>query len=361
MRIAVDIMGGDKAPHEIVLGCVEAAQHIEELPGVEQIIMVGRKDACDSELKKLGVTLGPRLGFVEAASTVDMADKPVDAVRHKKDNSITKCMDLVKSGEAQAMLSAGNSGAVAAAALMTLGRIKGVYRPIIACVLPTQPMRPMLLVDGGANMDCEPNWLVQFAIMGSVYSEKVLGAKNPKVGLLSIGTECGKGNEVTKAAFDLLQKSDVNFCGNVEGHDLLKGQIDVVVCDGFVGNAVLKTTESVARTIGAWLKSELIRNPFRKILAFLLRSAFKSLKKRMDPEVYGGAVLLGVPGACIITHGASTHKAIYHTIHVAANATRNELSPTIAKRIAEHRAKLAAEAEAAKAAAAAEAEAPKKP
>lgn len=336
MRVAVDVMGGDKAPHEIVLGCIEASKRLEEIPGLEQVIMVGRKDAVEAELKACGATLGDTLAFVEATETVEMDEAPAAAVRRKKNNSLTVGMELVKNGEAQAMVSAGNSGAFSAAALFTLGRIKGVHRPVIATVLPTREEKPIVIVDAGANMDCDPAWMAQFAIMGSTYAEKVLGAgEHPNVGLVNIGTEECKGNEFTHAAFPYVQNSGVNFKGNIEGHDLFRGEIDVAVCDGFVGNIILKTTESVALAIANWLKVSIKGSGIFAIFgALLLKGAFRRLKKRMDPELYGGAILLGVNGNAIVTHGAATHKAIFNAIKVAASAAKDELGETIASRIA---------------------------
>ncbi len=352
MRIAVDVMGGDKAPHEIVLGCIEASRRLDEIPGLEQIIMVGREEDIMRELKICGGELGDSLTFVNASETIDMDEAPAAAVRKKKDNSLTVCMELVKKGEAQAAVSAGNSGAFAAAALFTLGRIKGVHRPVIATILPTQKSKPIVVVDSGANMDCDPSWMAQFAIMGSAYAEKVLDAgSEPQVGLVNIGTEECKGNEFTHQAFGYLKNAGVNFKGNIEGHDLFRGDIDVAVCDGFVGNIILKTTESVAIAISHWLKSYILSGGiFSKLGALLLKGSFKKLKKRMNPEQYGGALLLGVNGNAIVTHGSATHRTVFYTIQVAANASKNELDETIATRIAAYNERLAKE-EAEKAAA----------
>lgn len=330
MRIALDAMGGDFAPREIVRGGVEAAAKLKD---VESVIFVGSEPAIQDELRRCGGRVGDRVRIVHASEAVGMDEAPAVAVRRKKDASINRCMELIKSGGADAVVSAGNSGAVAAAALFCLGRIKGVVRPAIAIVLPTRN-RPLLLIDAGANTDCQEQWLAQFAIMGSVYSQAVLHQPNPILGLLSIGSEDGKGNEVTKKAFGLIQRSGVNFRGNVEGHDLFIGHTDVVVCDGFVGNIVLKTTESVSHAIGYWMKQEFFRHPVRVLGALLLKGALTAMKRRMDPEVYGGAPLLGVPGNCIIAHGSSTHHAIYHAVRVAAAAGKNNVSGIIAERIA---------------------------
>lgn len=330
MRIALDAMGGDFAPREIVRGGVEAAA---KLKGVGSVILVGVESAIQEELRLCGARVSDRIRIVHASENVGMDESPAVAVRRKKDASINRCMELLKTGEADAVVAAGNSGAVVAAAVFNLGRIKGVARPAIATVLPTRN-RPLLLLDAGANMDCQEQWLAQFAIMGTVYSQAVLHQANPVLGLMSIGTEDGKGNEVTKKAFALIQRAGVNFRGNVEGHDLFIGHTDVVVCDGFVGNVVLKTTEGVAHAIGFWMKQEFFRHPIRVLGAMLLKGALTAMKRRMDPEVYGGAPLLGVPGNVIITHGASTHLAIYHAVRVAAAAAHNNVTGLIAERIA---------------------------
>ena len=333
MRIALDVMGGDHAPHEIVHGAVEASLKLKE---VSCILLVGEETVIRDELAKYPKADFSRLKVVHAPESIGMDESPVTAVRKKKLCSINICMDLVKSREADAMVSAGNSGAVAAAAVFCLGRTPGVLRPAIATVLPTrQPKRPLLLLDAGANTDCHETWLAQFAVMGSAYSSAVLKRTEPVGGLLSIGTEDCKGNEMTKKAFHLIQKTAVKFRGNVEGHDLFLGKTDVVVCDGFVGNVVLKTTESVAHAVGYWMKKEFFRHPVRLLGALLLKGALETLKHRMDPEIYGGAPLLGVPGTVIITHGSSTYRAIFHAIIAGAAAASNNLSDVIAKRIAD--------------------------
>lgn len=337
-NIALDAMGGDNAPAEIVFGAIEAAN---SLPDVK-VILVGVQEQIEAELAKHAkeaekAKSAGKLEVVHAPDVAEMDESPANAVRQKKDCSINVAMRMVKEGKADAMVSAGNSGAVATSAIFTLGRIPGVMRPAIATVLPTRDSnRPLLLLDAGANMDCHPDWIVQFAVMGSTYSRTVLNRENPTVGLVSIGTEDCKGNEMTKATFPLLKRSAVNFVGNVEGHDLCEGKTDVAVCDGFVGNVILKTAESVAHAVGSWLKKELMKNIFRKMLVFLLKGAFMAFKRQIDPEIYGGAPLLGVSGTVIITHGSSTHKAIYHAIKVAQTAASNDMTGEIARRIAEN-------------------------
>ena len=324
MRIAVDAMGGDFAPREIVAGAVQAARG---LPLVSKVYLVGRESDVTAELKRHGA-VPSNLEVRHAAETVGMDESPALAVRKKKDSSIGRAVDMVKAGEADAVVSAGNTGAVVVAATLKLRALDGVERPAIATVLPTQG-RPLVLIDAGANTDCAANLLVQFAVMGSIYSREILGVANPSVGLLSIGEEDSKGNEITKEAFRLLSGTKLNFRGNVEGHDLFEGETDVIVCDGFVGNVVLKTSESVAHAIGQWLKQEFTRNIVRKVGALLLRNALCAMKKRMDPELYGGAPLLGVNGVCIITHGASSATAIYHAIRVACDSIGHQINHQI--------------------------------
>ena len=342
-RIALDAMGGDYAPGEIVVGAIESALGIPEV----KVLLVGQMAAIQAELEKCSPKLKAgaqqaiergALEIVHAPDIAEMDESPVDAVRKKKDCSINVAMRLVKDGRADAFVSAGNSGAVATSAILTLGRIPGVKRPAIATVLPNRnPKRPLLILDAGANMDCHPDWLVQFAIMGNAYSKAVLKRGVPSVGLISIGTEDCKGNEMTKQTFPLLkQVKDINFVGNIEGKDLYKGHIDVAVCDGFVGNVVLKTTESIAKAMGYWLKKECFKGPLRIFGALLLKGAFRSLKTQLDPEIYGGAPLLGVPGAVIIGHGSSSHKAIYYAVKAGVAAATNDVSGLIAKSIAEH-------------------------
>ena len=340
-RIALDARGGDNAPAEIVRGGVEAAEKLEDV----KVILVGVQAQIEAELAKYPKAVetarkAGRLAVVPASEILEMDDEPAKSVRAKKDCSINVAMRLVKDGKADAFVSAGNSGAVSASAIFNLGRIRGVHRPAIAAVLPTRrPIRPLLLLDAGANMDCHADWLVQFAIMGSVYSRAVFKRTKPLVGLLSIGTEDCKGNELSKETFPLLKEvKTLDFRGNVEGHDVFQGQTDVVVCDGFVGNVVLKTAESLAHAVGYFLKRECFRGVTRILGAMLLKGVFKSLKQQLDPDIYGGAPLLGVPGAVIITHGSSTHKAIFYAVKAGANAARNDVTGLIARDIAEYEA-----------------------
>lgn len=324
MKIAVDAMGGDFAPKEIVKGAVEA---INGIKGIEKLFLVGDEKAVRAELAACGCT-HPGIEVRHASEVVGMDEHPAQAVRKKKDSSIGRAVDLVKSGEADAVISAGNTGAVVVAATLKLRALDGVTRPGIAAVMPTRT-KPLVLIDAGASIDCPPDQILQFGVMGSLYAKIVLGQPEPVVGLLSIGTEDIKGNDATKEAFKLLEESSLNFRGNVEGHDLFTGETDVVVCDGFVGNVVLKTTESAAEAIGHWIKQEFKKGIIRLVGCLFLMGALKAIKRKLDPEMYGGAPLLGVNGICIITHGASSSRAIYHAIRVGAESVQGRLNEKI--------------------------------
>lgn len=328
MRIAVDAMGGDFAPREIVRGAVDAARRLE---GVTKILLVGEQDALRKELDQCG-RIPDLIEVVHASEVVDMDEQPVQAIRRKKDSSIARAVDLVKNGQADAVLSAGNTGAVMVASTLKLRKLEAVERPAIATVMPTSKL-PFVLLDAGANTDCTPRFLRQFAVMGSVYSRVNMHRPNPVVGLLSIGGEDAKGNETTKEAFKLLSQSGLNFRGNVEGHDLFRGETDVVVCDGFVGNVVLKTSESASVAIGHWLKEEFKKTPIRMLGTLLLSGALRTVKRKLDPEMYGGAPLLGVNGVCIITHGASTARAIFHAVRVAKESVVSRMNQLITSEI----------------------------
>jgi len=328
MRIAVDAMGGDYAPHEIVKGAVDA---VKSLTDVDNLFLVGDELLVKKEVNDIGYS-GQKITIKHASEVVEMGETPAMAIRKKKDSSISRCIDMIAAGEANAVVSAGNTGAVVVASTLKLRLLPGVLRPAIATILPTRD-RPVVLIDAGANTDCDPIMLTQFGIMGSIYSKVIFKQEEPVVGLMSIGGEDTKGNEITKKAFSLLGKANIKFRGNVEGHDLFKGETDVVVCDGFVGNVILKTSESAAHVIGSWMKEEFTKNPVRKFGAFLLKEALHSMKKKMDPELYGGAPLLGVNGVVIITHGSSSAKAIYHAIRVACEFVKGRLNELIMNEI----------------------------
>jgi glycerol-3-phosphate acyltransferase PlsX len=270
-----------------------------------------------------------------------MKESAAKAVRHKKDASISRAVDLVKNGAADAVVSAGHTGAAVAASVLKLRTLKGIERPAVACVLPAEDKR-FVLIDAGANPDSTPTNLLQFAIMGTVYSRHVLGYKDPSVGLMSIGEEDTKGNDITKEAFKLLKASGLQFDGNIEGHDLFSGVSEVVVCDGFTGNVVLKTSEAIAHAIFSWLKHELFMNPVRKFGAKLAEGAFRSIRKKTNYEEYGGMPLLGVNGVCIIAHGGSSPLAIKNALRAAAESVAQEINPHILQEVQAYNEKIAA-------------------
>ena len=325
MRIAVDAMGGDFAPQAIVEGALLA---VRECAAIEQLFLVGDERAIQAEIERCGGNPG-RVAIRHASEVVGMGESPATAVRRKKDSSINRSMDLVKNGEADAVFAAGSTGAAVAAATLKLRTLEGIRRPGIAVAMPTPADKPVVLVDGGATTDCTPEILMQFAIMGSAYSQRIIRQPEPKVGLMSVGTEEAKGNALSKEAFDLIEKSPVQFIGNVEGHDLFEGEVDVVVCDGFTGNVILKTSESVAHAIGKWLKRELTRNPIRVLGALLLSGGLRALKKKTSQKTYGGAPLLGVNGICIIGHGSSDKIAAKNGILQAVRAVELRVNEAI--------------------------------
>ena len=262
-----------------------------------------------------------------------MDDRPVAAIRRKKDCSIVRAVDLVKSGKAEAMISPGNTGGIVAAATLKLGTLPGIERPGIATVIPA-PENEFVLLDSGANIESKPNHLLQYAVMGHVYSREILGHKKPRVGILSVGTEAIKGNELTLEAFRLCEKIPINFIGNVEGHDLFRNRVDVVVCDGFVGNIVLKTCESLAKGMLTWLKAELMKNYKRQLGALLARNAFRAITRRMDPDGYGGAPLLGLNGNVMKAHGAARERAIMNAVRITGDTIQHRINRLITEEIA---------------------------
>ena len=337
MRIALDAMGGDYAPKSTVEGAVLA---LKEYASIDKLFLVGDTVTVAGELKRLNFT-DPRIEIFHASEVVDMKESAAKAVRHKKDASISRAVDLVKNGSADAVVSAGHTGAAVAASVLKLRTLKGIERPAVACVLPAEDKR-FVLIDAGANPDSTPTNLLQFAIMGSVYCRHVLGHKDPSVGLMSIGEEDTKGNDITKEAFKLLKASGLQFDGNIEGHDLFSGVSEVVVCDGFTGNVVLKTSEALAHAIFSWLKNELFMNPVRKFGAKLAEGAFRSIRKKTNYEEYGGMPLLGVNGVCIIAHGGSSPLAIKNALRAAAESVAQEINPHIVQEVQAYHEKIAA-------------------
>jgi len=328
MKIALDAMGGDFGPPNLVAG---AALALREYPHISKLFLVGDTAQIEAELRKLGCN-DSRIEIVHSTQVVDMSDRAWSAVRRKKDSSVSRAVDLVKHGQANAIVSAGHTGAAVAASMVKLRTLPGIYRPGIAAVLPTET-NVFVLMDAGANIDARPEHLLQYAFMGSVYSSHVLGYKNPTVGLISLGEEDVKGNEMTKEVFKMLKKSSLNFVGNIEGRHLFEDPVEVVVCDGFVGNVILKTCESISVAIFQWLKHELSRTPMRKVGAFLARESFRTIKDKTNYEEYGGSPLLGVNGICIIAHGSSTPLAVKNALRVAAESIEQQVNPHIIEEV----------------------------
>ena len=328
VRIAIDAMGGDTAPFSIVAGTVMAYRVLKDSA---ELILVGDADKIKQELKGLRAENIP-IRVINATQNIDMGESPIEAIKQKKSSSINIGLQLQKDGEADAFISAGNTGAVMAGALFRLGRLEGVSRPAIAALFPTTEGAGLVL-DVGANSDCKAHHLYQFGIMGAIYSKYILKVRNPKVGLLSIGEEQTKGNELTIASHKLLDSSGLNFCGNVEGRDILKGTADVVVCDGFVGNIILKFAESTGGFFSTLLRKKIRGNLFATIGAFLMKAAFRSFRQSLDSAEYGGAPLLGIDGVCIICHGNSSPRAIKNAIFVAADVVRKQVNSVIQEKI----------------------------
>ncbi len=319
IKIAVDAMGGDHAPTVIIEG---AAQAIKEVP--LSIILVGREDILNEEIDRLQARSN-HFTIQNATEVVGMGESPSDALKKKKDSSIRVAFELVRQGMANAAVSAGNSGATLATASFVLGRLQGVERPAIAGVLPTLK-GPTVMIDAGANVDCRPHHLLQFGIMGAVFSQDILGVAKPRVGLMSIGEEGVKGNLVVRKAYELFSRSSLNFIGNVEGRDVFRGDVDVIVCDGFVGNVSLKLSEGLAEVVGLMLEAEIRKSFSAKIGYLLSRNAFRRFKKKVDYAEYGGAPLLGINGIGIIAHGRSCSRAIKNAILVSAGFVSKKLN-----------------------------------
>jgi len=328
MRIALDAMGGDYAPKNTIAG---AAMALKEYTAITRLFLTGDESAIRAELSSIGCS-DPRIEIVHTTQVVEMSDAAVEAVRKKKDSSVSRAVDLVKKGEADAIVSAGHTGAAVAATTIKLRTLEGIERPGIASYLPTEK-NVCVLIDAGANIDAKPLHLLQYAIMGSVLSKHVLGYADPEIGLMSIGGEDVKGSEFTKEVFKLLKASSLNFRGNIEGHDLFEHPVEVVLCDGFTGNVVLKTAEATASAVFRWLKRELMKTRFRMLGAWIARNAFRAIRRRTNYENYGGSPLLGVDGICIIAHGSSSPLAIKNAIRVAAEFIEQGINPKIVEAI----------------------------
>jgi glycerol-3-phosphate acyltransferase PlsX len=339
MRIALDGMGGDHAPGTVVEG---AALALRELPPELEIVLVGQPEALEPELERRGLG-GARVRVEPASQVVGMGDSPSAVLRRQRDASIRVAFDLHKAGKAEAVVSAGNSGATMAVGMVVMGRLAEVDRPALASVFPGLT-GPTVVIDVGANVDCSSLMLLQFGYMGAIYAERVLGISRPQVGLLSIGEEGGKGNNVVRQAHEYLKNSRLNFVGNVEGRDLFDGEVAVVVCDGFVGNVCLKLAEGMVKNLTELMRREVMATALTKVGGMLLKPTFKSLKKRMDYAQYGGAPLLGINGVAYICHGASSPQAIASAVRMAMHSVQGNVTEHLTSGLEQYRGLLLGEA-----------------
>lgn len=339
MRIAVDVMGGDHGIGVVIDGAHLA---LKSLPAIEQLVLVGRENEIQAAMQDRGLR-DQRVRIHHAPDVLEMGDKPTDVLRKKRDSSMAQAIGLVRDGKADAIISRGNTGGLLTASTVFLRPIDGVKRAAIATVIPTQH-NEFILLDAGANTECRPLHLAQFAVMGSIYSREIFGYAKPRVGILSNGSEEGKGTELTQKAFALTKQLDLNFIGYVEGYDLFENKVEVVVTDGFVGNIVLKTIESLAKGMVHWLKDEFSKNPKRILGAILAKNAIRSIKRRMDPDAYGGAPLLGLNGNVLKAHGSAKDRSIMNAIRVATESIQHGINESIKTEIARANAVLPAEA-----------------
>jgi glycerol-3-phosphate acyltransferase PlsX len=337
MRIAVDVMGGDHGSSVVIAG-VKQALHAPGNERIEELFLVGQQAEIKHALAAIHCS-DRRATIIHASEVLTMDDKPVAALRKKKDCSMARAIELVRDGRAQAIISPGNTGGLVAASTLRLRQLEGVDRPAIATVMPSTRGH-FILLDAGANPECKPMHLVQFAVMGHVYARDMLGVARPRVGILSNGTEDIKGNDLTRDALEICRKLDLNFLGYIEGHGLFNDEVDVVVTDGFVGNIVLKTCESMGKGILRILKRELTANPLRQMGATLAQGAFRSIKKTMDPEAHGGAPLLGLNGNVIKIHGSAKERVVANAIRQTVEAVAHNLNQHIRDEIARASARL---------------------
>ena len=328
LRIALDAMGGERGPEEMVAGAIQAVEESDL-----NVTLIGDENILNRVLQNQS-SASSRLQIVHASQVVSMDESPFEAIRKKKDSSISRAFEQLKNGEVDGVVSAGNSGATMASAIKSLGRLENILRPGIASIFPTLK-KPLVMMDVGANVDCRPQHLFQFGVMGAAFSDNLFEIEKPSIGLLSIGEEGGKGNVLVKSAHELFRKSSLNFIGNVEGRDIFQGDVDVIVCDGFVGNVCLKVSEGLAEAIISMLRTEMSKSFMAKIGYLLARKAFGNFGKRVDYAEYGGAPLLGINGTGIVCHGRSNAKAIKNAIKVAAEMVRNKVNGHIVQILSE--------------------------
>ena len=336
MKILIDALGGDNSPDEIIKGSVNAIDELES-----EIVLIGKEELINQKVKEIYgkdniKEVSPRISIKNAEEVIENCESPTEAIKKKKDSSMVVAFNMLKNGEGDAFVSAGSTGAFMAGGLLLVGRIKGIDRPALCPILPTYDGKGFMLIDSGANTNCRPINLLQFAKMGQIYMKNVMHVDEPKVGLLNIGAEEGKGNELMKESFERLSEdSDVNFYGNIEGRDMFDGLVNVVVTDGFTGNVALKTTEGIGAMVTKLLKEELMKNVWTKFLAALLKPALKRFKKRMDYSEYGGALLLGVKKPMVKCHGTANAKIVKFTLIQAENFAKNNVVESIEKSISE--------------------------
>ncbi|MCS7064537.1 MAG: phosphate acyltransferase PlsX [Methylacidiphilales bacterium] len=328
MKIALDAMGGDFAPQHPIAGAIMALDAYDDL----ELILTGPEDLIQKELDRQPHHQFHRIEIVHTTQVIGMDESPIQAIRKKRDSSLTRAIELVDNGRAQAVVSAGNTGALFSAAHIKLRTLPGVDRPGLACVLPGRDKR-FILIDAGANLEARPEHLFTYALMGSLYAREILGIRNPRIGLFSIGTEDIKGNELTLETHRLLKNSSLNFIGNLDGHEIFSDRCDVLIADAFVGNALLKTAESTFRAVGYWLKQSIQKKFIYKLGAFLARGAFRDLKLRADPDVFGGAILLGIDGLVLKAHGSASPLAIKNTIRLAMDFVSDHFNDHIVEEI----------------------------
>ncbi len=329
MHIALDAMGGDRGPEDLVAGALQAVVESDL-----EITLFGDKKKLASILKQGSRKAADRINISHTTEVIGMGESPIEAIRRKRDSSVVVAFDRLKAGEVQAVVSAGNSGATMAAAVRSLGRLKGIARPGIASIFPTLK-KPVVMMDIGANVDCRPKHLFQFGLMAAAFSESIIGNKTPRLGVLSIGEEQGKGNNLVRKTDELFRNSTLNYIGNIEGSDTYKGNVDVIVCDGFVGNVSLKISEGLAEAMTIMLRSEIKHSLIAQMGYLLSRGAFARFKKRIDYAEYGGAPLLGLKGTGIVCHGRSNPTAIKNAIFVAAEAVNNKVNDRIMELMSE--------------------------
>jgi glycerol-3-phosphate acyltransferase PlsX len=328
MKIALDTMGGDFAPSHPITGAIMALTAYDDL----ELILTGPEDIIQKELNRLHYHEFHRLEILPTTQIIGMDESPIQAIRKKRDSSLTRAIDLVDTGRADAAVSAGNTGALFSAAHLKLRTLPGIDRPGLACILPGRDKR-FVLMDAGANLEARPEHLIAYALMGSLYAREILGVRNPRVALFSIGTEDMKGNELILETHRLLKNSTLNFIGNLDGHEIFSDRCDVLIADAFVGNALLKTAESTFRAVGYWLKQSIQKKLLYKLGAFLAKGAFQDLKLRADPDVFGGAILLGINGLVLKAHGSASPLAIKNTIRLAMDFVNDHFNEHIIQKI----------------------------